>query len=201
MGRHHCDHWYVMLVGTQKADHAQDPAWKADIRILALPAVNFPIMGRIAKQSFERALSTVVGGWLGYAAYIVSQHPSVEIWAQCWTAVISVLFAFAALLMGVKLKLDYSAKLLGVTFVLGKSQTEWHCFHPLTSELSSDLAGYQVFPARQTCHLALPSSACRVHVIAISYPSMLLDARLLEVGCHSSPAHQHVRWTFHDVTL
>ncbi|CAL5220426.1 g2439 [Coccomyxa viridis] len=80
--------------------------------------VNFPIMGRIAKQSFERALSTVVGGWLGYAAYIVSQHPSVEIWAQCWTAVISVLFAFAALLMGVKLKLDYSAKLLGVTFVL-----------------------------------------------------------------------------------
>ncbi len=84
-------------------------------------------MGRIAKQSFERGLGTVVGGWLGYAAYTVSQHPSVEVWEECWLTIISFLFAFAAFLIGVKLKLDYSAKLLGVTFVLGKLH------HPLVA--------------------------------------------------------------------
>ena len=101
------------------AVHAFGP-WRAGLKRLALSAVNFPIMGRIAKQSFERELGTVIGGWLGYAAYIVSQHPSVEAWAECWTAIISFLFAFAAFLIGVKLKLDYSAKLLGITFVLGR---------------------------------------------------------------------------------
>ena len=77
-------------------------------------------MGKIGKQSFERGLGTVVGGWLGYAAYIISQHPSVEVWEECWITIVSFLFAFAAFLIGVKLKLDYSAKLLGITFVLGK---------------------------------------------------------------------------------
>ena len=81
-------------------------------------------MGRIAKQSFERGLGTVIGGWLGYAAYVVSVHPSVVAWAGCWTAIISFLFAFAAFLIGVKLKLDYSAKLLGITFVLGRITIE-----------------------------------------------------------------------------
>ena len=83
--------------------------------------MNFPIMGKIAKQSFERGLGTIVGGWLGYAAYIISKHPSPEAWAECWTAIVSIFFAFSAFLIGVKLKLDYSAKLLAISFVLGKA--------------------------------------------------------------------------------
>lgn len=84
-------------------------------------AVNYPILGKIARQSFERCLGTVIGGWLGYAAYIVSQHPTAKAWEQSWTAIISFAFAFAAFLLGLKLKLDYSAKLLGITFILGKA--------------------------------------------------------------------------------
>ena len=81
-------------------------------------------MGKIARQSFERCLGTVIGGWLGYAAYIVSQHPTDEAWEQSWTAIISCAFTFVAFLVGVKLKLDYSAKLLGITFILGEAL---HC--------------------------------------------------------------------------
>lgn len=78
-------------------------------------------MGKIAKQSFERGFGTIIGGWLGYAAYIISKHPSPEEWAECWTAIVSILFAFCAFLIGVKLQLDYSGKLLGISFVLGKA--------------------------------------------------------------------------------
>ena len=57
---------------------------------------------------------TVIGGWLGYAAYIVSQHPTAEAWEQSWTAIISpCAFTFAAFLIGLKLKLDYSGKASG----------------------------------------------------------------------------------------
>ena len=47
-----------------------------------------------------------------------------EVWEKCWITIISFLFAFAAFLIGIKLKLDYSAKLLGITFVLGKDVCE-----------------------------------------------------------------------------
>ncbi len=85
--------------------------------------MNFPVLGKIARQSFERCLGTVIGGWLGYAAYIVSQHPTAENWKQSWTTIISFVFAFAAFLVGLKLRLDYSAKLLGITFLLGKADS------------------------------------------------------------------------------
>ena len=78
-------------------------------------------MGKTARQSFERCLGTFVGGWLGYAAYIIAQHPQLEDWSLSWVAIISFVFAFAAFLLGLKLGLDYSAKLLGITFVLGWS--------------------------------------------------------------------------------
>ena len=66
-------------------------------------------------------MGTVIGGWLGYAAYIVSQHPTAKAWEQSWTEIISCAFAFTAVLIGMKLKLDYSAKLLGITFILGEA--------------------------------------------------------------------------------
>ena len=66
-------------------------------------------------------MGTVIGGWLGYAAYVVSQHPTAKAWEQSWIAIISCAFTFTAVLIGMKLKLDYSAKLLGITFILGEA--------------------------------------------------------------------------------
>ncbi|CAL8470573.1 g10115 [Coccomyxa elongata] len=73
--------------------------------------VNFPVLGKIAKTSLERCLGTLVGGWLGCACFLVTRHPA-------WTAGISFIVAIFSSMLAVKLKLDYSCKLLTVTFIL-----------------------------------------------------------------------------------
>lgn len=70
------------------------------------------MLGKIAKTSFERCLGTLVGGWLGCACFLVSRHPA-------WVACISFALAIASSMLAVKLKLDYSCKLLSITFILG----------------------------------------------------------------------------------
>ncbi|BDA45832.1 hypothetical protein COCOBI_07-6190 [Coccomyxa sp. Obi] len=72
---------------------------------------NSPVLGKIAKTCFERCLGTLVGGWLGCAFFLVTRHPA-------WTVVISFITAIFSSMLAVKLKLDYSCKLLTVTFVL-----------------------------------------------------------------------------------
>ncbi len=79
---------------------------------ITIVTVNSPVMGKIAKVSFERCLGTLVGGWLGCACFMVTRHPA-------WTAVISFLVALASSMLAVKLKLDYSCKLLSITFIVG----------------------------------------------------------------------------------
>jgi uncharacterized membrane protein YgaE (UPF0421/DUF939 family) len=70
------------------------------------------VLGRIAKVSFERSLGTILGGWLGFAAYLVTR-------SIAWLPIVSTLFAILVHMVGVKLKLDYSSKLTVLTFILG----------------------------------------------------------------------------------
>ena len=75
--------------------------------------MNGPICGKVAKLSIERALGTVIGGWLGYATF---QTLPLNLG---YHAAISIVFSYVAALVAAKLKLEYSGKLAALTFLLG----------------------------------------------------------------------------------
>ncbi len=90
--------------------HAQ---WGA----ITIVMVSSPVLGSAAKTSFERCIGTICGGWLGYAFAVALVGTGAAAWAL---PLLSMAVAFCAALLGVRLKLVYSAKLAALTFILGE---------------------------------------------------------------------------------
>ena len=78
--------------------------------------INSPVLGKCALSSLERIIGTTVGGWIGYAFYLqISQHKRV------FLPLVSVLYAFAAAIVGSVLDVAGAANLSTITLLSGRS--------------------------------------------------------------------------------
>lgn len=98
--------------------YAQACKWAAITSVV----IAQPVIGKLSQVGIERILGTLLGGISGFGAYRVGRL----IWDDMYTRLsdgiaLSILAAMAAFLgvwAGAKLKLDYSAKLFTLTFLL-----------------------------------------------------------------------------------
>lgn len=88
------------------------PQWGAITVII----VNSPVLGKCALSSLERIIGTTIGGWIGYAFYLeINQHKRV------FLPLVSVLYAFAAAIVGSVLGVAGAANLSTITLLSGSS--------------------------------------------------------------------------------
>ncbi|KAK9809523.1 hypothetical protein WJX73_008638 [Symbiochloris irregularis] len=99
---------------TYKKPFSQACKWAAITSVV----VTLPVIGKVAQTGVERMAGTIVGGWLGYGTYVLGR----KFWDEFSDGVILSLAAAAVaatgVLVGKRFKLDNSAKLFTLTFLL-----------------------------------------------------------------------------------
>mmetsp|Transcript_8270 Transcript_8270/g.24700 ORF Transcript_8270/g.24700 Transcript_8270/m.24700 type:complete len:646 (-) Transcript_8270:2468-4405(-) len=104
--------------GDTVIQYAQACKWAAITSVV----IAQPVIGKLSQVGVERVFGTILGGTFGFAAFRFGQQFWTTTYSQRDDGVVLSLLAFTAAFFGVwagsKLKLDYSAKLFTMTFLL-----------------------------------------------------------------------------------
>lgn len=80
--------------------------------------VSAPVIGKVAQVGIERVVGTVIGGWTGYAVYILGS----QVWNETTDGIVlsigAAIVAYISCEAAQRLKLADSAKLFALTFLL-----------------------------------------------------------------------------------
>ncbi len=120
--------------------------------------INSPVLGKCAVSSLERLIGTIIGGWIGYAFYLATNMQN-----RAWLPIISVIYAFAAAVIGAALDVGGAANLSTITLLSGKPPPS----PPITAPVS--LEQQHVCLPGPLCLICMVCSKCFCHHPALRH--------------------------------